>query len=123
METSKSKIFNEMSELSQLSEKSCEYLVAGWDSFDYKEDESEASQQKKGIDTMFKFIKKLFPKAPTIGQMRTELEICGVKMSDKAFATLTHRELKVLLRKARRLWHKVKAVDEFIESREQRVKG
>lgn len=72
---------------------------------------------------MFNFIKKLFPKTPTIGQMRTELEVCGVKMSDKAFATLTHRELRTLLRKARRLWRGVKAVDEFVESREQSVKG
>ncbi len=72
---------------------------------------------------MLNLIKKLLPKTPTIGQMRTELEICGVKMSDKAFATLTHRELKALLRKARRLWRKDKAVDEFVESREQRFKG
>lgn len=72
---------------------------------------------------MLNFIKKLFPKAPTIGQMRTELGICGVKMSNEAFATLTHRELKTLLRKARRLWRKVKAVDEFVESRERGVRG
>ena len=72
---------------------------------------------------MFKFIKKLFPKASTIGQMRTELEICGVKMSDKAFATLTHRELRTLLRKSRRLWRGTKAVDEFIEILELGIKG
>ena len=71
---------------------------------------------------MFEFIKKLFPKTPTIGQMRTELKIYGMDLSDKVFSTLTYGELKMLLRKTRRAWRKFKAIDDFVESREKAIK-
>lgn len=71
---------------------------------------------------MLKFIKKLFHKTPTIGQMRTELKIYGMDPSDKVFSTLTYGELKMLLRKSRRAWRKFKVVADFIESRENAIK-
>lgn len=71
---------------------------------------------------MLNFIKKLFPKTPTIGQMRTELKIYGMDLSDKAFSTLTYGELKMLLRKTRRAWRKFKVIDDFVESREKEIK-
>lgn len=71
---------------------------------------------------MFKFIQKLFPKTPTIGQMRTELKIYGMDLSDAVFSTLTYGELKMLLRKSRRAWRKFKVLDDFIDGREKAIK-
>lgn len=71
---------------------------------------------------MLKFVKKLFSKAPTIGQMRTELKIYGMDLSDAVFSTLTYGELKMLLRKSRRAWRKFKVIDDFVESRENAIK-
>lgn len=65
-----------------------------------------------------KFLRR---KQMTLGEMRAEMKGYGVEFSDPAFSALTLREVRKTLRKARKMWKHLRAMESFIHTKERQV--